>query len=803
MPNSKSDENRIEFSPALSLLSRVLLVTLVATSAFGVGILPVASSVANSPTETQIGVGPLENATEERDDPTRCNGGLAEYGECEVDEKSTYVIRVVTAADPESPVETTESTTEDVLVLVHSVDDDVEHLERIIRFRVSDLSPTVVEYFLDRGIETVLANERVVNNHETFVGITSRTADRTVAFERERVEETQRTGPDRAAHHAEYSVTKTRIVVSATEKTVPRLVDTSDETVQRSPARAQRFAEEMQPAAVASGERALSDLPPFVESVPEWIEYRSSEAPDRAAQIGSDASNVTRTVDDPTDEGPGCDNGGVVEYSRCEAEYKAFVALYLAEHTDTDRPVETALLYVNTAESNASDVQENDLHYYDNQTEDPLVAEGTKVGKHVTAPVRSAATDNYSDCSGEEANYTRCEAEYKSHVLLTSGIDRTYPTDITRSIAELTPVLEHLALDAYANDVPYYSEHAKDRSAAMRDIPQENGTCVGHVPRYTRCEAEYKADFIGEDTVNRTYPGDVPRTANENLAPLINFVNDIYFNDYPYYDNATYHPAIEGGAYIAKNASYPTRETITADSPDCSGESIEYTRCRTEYKSSVILEDVINRTYPADITRTEEENMPIALELLQATIEDVNYYYQSEESDSVNRTFYTIDGITNSKPFGPVLRGRTREAKWRSSEVRSVPDDDPNCSGDVVEYTGCEAQYKSHVVLNDIFESTYPADTHRTYYENLPTILNLTSDVVENDVPYYEDQVDEVTPDVAAVSGDREDAGMTRESDSTSIDGNEDISGESTDPDLVGSDLKAGGASVTVETVDT
>lgn len=799
MPKFNSDENRIEFSRALGLLSRVLLVTLVATSAFGVGVLPVASSVANSSTHTQAEVGPLENATEDRDDPTRCNGGVPEYTECEVDGKSTYVVRVVSAADPESPVETTESTTEDVLVLVHSVEDDVEHLERIIRFRVSDISPTVVEYFLDRGIETVLANERVVDNHETFVGITSRTANRTVAFERARAEETQRTAPDRAAHHAEYTVMKTRVVVSATEKTVPRLVDTSDETVQRSPARAQRFAEEMQPAVVASGDRALSDLPPFVESVPEWIEYRSSEAPDRASQIGSDASNGTRTVEDPTDEGPACNNGGVVEYSRCEAEYKAFVALYLAEHTDTDRPVETALLYVNTAESNARDVQENDLHYYDNRTKDPLVAEGTAVGKHVTAPVRSSATDNYSACSGEEANYTRCEAEYKSHVLLTSGVDRTYPTDITRSMAELTPVLQHLALDAYANDVPYYSEHAKDRSAPMRDIPQENGTCEGHVPRYTRCEAEYKADFVGEDTLNRTYPGDVPRTANENLDPLLGFVNDFYLHDFPYYDNATYHPAIEGAAYVGKNATYPARETITADSPDCGGESIEYTRCRSEYKSSVVLENVINRTYPADLTRTWEENTPIALELLQATIEDVNYYYQAEESDSVNRTFYTVDGVTNSKPFGPELRGRTREAKWRTSGVRAVPDDDPDCSGNVAQYSACEAQYKSHVVLNDVFESTYPADTHRTYYENLPTILNLTTDVVENDVPYYEDQVGDVTPDVSTVSGDTDTVESATSSDSTSTgnEGNEAVETVLTDS---GSDILEGNE--TSESVD-
>jgi hypothetical protein len=777
----------------------LLVAVVVAASAFGVGVLPVASSVGNSPAASQDTVGPFENATEEREDPTRCNGGVAEYSECEADGKSTYVIRVVSTADPASPVETTE----DVLVLVHSVDDDVEDLERIIRFRVSDLSPTVVEYFLDRGIETVLANERVVNSHETFVGITTRTANRTVAFERKRAQETRRTGPDRAAHHTEYTVTKTQIVVSATEKTVPRLVDTSDETVQRSPARVQRFAAEMQPAAVESSERALSDLPPFVQSVPEWVEYRASEAPDRASQITSDASRVTRTVDDPTDEGPDCNDGGVVEYSRCEAEYKAFVALYLAEHTDTDRPVETALLYADTAESNASDIREKDLHYYDDRTEDPLVAEGTAVGKHVTAPVRRAATDDYSDCSGEEANYTRCEAEYKSHVLLTSGIDRTYPTDITRSMAGLTPALEHLVLDAYANDVPYYSEHAKDRSAAMRDIPQENGTCEGHVPRYTRCEAEYKTDFVGEDTLNRTYPGDVPRTASENLAPLVDFANDVYVNDYPYYDNASYHPAIEGGTYIVKNATYPTRETITADSPDCGGESIEYTRCRTEYKSSVVLEDVVNRSYPADITRTEAENTPIALELLEATIEDVNYYYQAEPSESVNRTFYTIDRVTNSKPFGPVLRGRTREAKWRSSAVRSVPDDDPNCSGDVVEYTGCEAQYKSHVVLNDIFERTYPADTHRTFYENLPTVLHLTTDVVENDVPYYEDRVDDATPDGAPVSAGTGDAETATGPDSTSTGGNGGISGGSTATATDGSDLDVEERAVPDDTVGT
>ena len=728
----------------------LLIVVSVIIAALGIGVLPLGATETPQRADSAPALNQTANLTEDREDPTNCNGSAQEYTECEANGKSEYVVRVVSDVDPTAPGETANSTADSVAVLVYSVENDIEYLERIIRFRVSDYAPTVVEYFLDRGIRTVLANERTAENRDLFVNITERTVDRSVQYERDRANETVRTGPDRAAYSANYTIAKAKVVVSATEKTVPRLIDTSDETIRNSPNRTRRAADDGSQATLESIEQAVQEAPPFVESVEAWIEYRVETTPGRAAQIADDATNGTKTAENPTDEGPGCDNGGVIEYSRCEAEYKTFVALYLVENTDTDNPIETALLYVSTTTGNASDIQENDLHYYDDKTDDPLVTESVIVGKNISAPLREQVVDNNPDCSGEEAEYTRCEAEYKSHVILTSGINRTYPTDYTRTADELTPVVVELILDSYANDVPYYSRNLKDRSAPIRDIPQENGTCRKYEVRYTRCEAEYKTDFIAEDTLNRTYPGDLIRTASENLRPAVQFINDIYNNDVPYYDNNTYHPAAEGAVYITKNATYPSRETITANDPDCGGESIEYTRCRSEYKSSVVLEDGINRTYPTDITRTIEEYNPVLSELLQATIEDGVYYLQADPIESVNRSFFTVDNVTNSEPTGPIVRGRTREAKWRTSPVRGLPDDDPDCSGDIAAYTACEAQYKSHVVLNDIFENTFPADTHRTFYETSPVVLNLTNDAVENDVPYYQEKINNATSEATA-----------------------------------------------------
>ena len=723
----------------------LLFIGIIATSVIGLGILTVAATNPAEQTQSAATSTPPTNLTDDRDDPTNCHGDIPEYAECEINGKSEYTIKVISDANLTDPENTTNATTSSVIVLVYSVKEDQQYLERFIRFRVSDYSPDVAEYFLDRGIKTILANERTVNNRQQFINITNRTAIRTVQFEQDRTNETIQTAPNRAEHHATYSVTKATVVVAATETTVPRLIDTSDDTIQNSPNRTTRAVNETGPATQETINRSVNSAPGVVESIQAWIEYQNQTVPKRVAQFQDDATNATRTVKNPTDEGPDCNNGGVIEYSRCEVEYKGYVARYLINNTDTNSPIDTALLYISTTTANASDIQENDIRYYDDNTEDPLVQNLTAVTKAITAPIRVNATDDDPDCSGEEAEYTRCEAEYKTHVLLTAGINQTYPTDLTRTTEGLAEVLVDLALDTYANDVPYYAEQSKNRTAALRNIPQENGSCYGHEPRYTRCEAEYKTDFIIENTLNRTYPGDPIRTVDENDDPTVRFVNDIYNNDVQYYDNTTYHPTIEGSTYIAKNATYPSRETITADDPDCGGESIEYTRCRTEYKTSVILEDGINRTYPDDLTRTDEETDPVINELRQATIEDVNYYLQANPTDSLNRTFDEIDNSMNSDPTGPIVRGRTRELKWRTSPIRSAPNDNPDCQGNITAYTTCEAHYKAHIVLDDIFESIYPTDTDRMYYEISAATQALAKNITSEDVPYYEEKVNNAT----------------------------------------------------------
>lgn len=749
----------------LRIATALLTVFFVVSSAILAGVGPDLESTYVSPSSevtdnALVPEEPVQNATEDRGDPTACHGGAQVYTECEVDRKSQYVVHIVSRAEPTDPRETANRSLEDVIVLVYSVEHDARYLEKIIRFRISEFTPHIAEYVAQRAIDTVVANRQTANETGKYIDITTRTVAATVSHELDRINETQGT----EKYYANYSITKVNAVVVATQKTIPRVVDMADATIRRSPRRVERAASETPPAALDSANRTGEEAPRIIDIVPIWVNNRREHAQRTASEAQSDVRKTEKTLNDPTDEGPRCDTGGIVQYSRCETEYKAFVALYLLQNTDASRPIDMTDLYLETTQSNIADIRNTDIHYYDDEIHDPLVSNMTDIIKNGTWQVRQRSLDSNPNCGGEEAEYTRCETEYKSHTLLTEGLNASYPTDITRTLDELGPVVTALVVDSYANDVPYYASHGKNRSAPVRDIPEENGSCNGPVVRYTTCEADYKADFVLEDTVNRTYPGDATRTVAVNLWPAVAFATDIVANDYPFYDDFTYHPGVVGASDVAKNATYPSRKTVTADDQNCGGESIEYTRCRTEFKASVVLERVIRNAYPTDITKTQEEVTPILLVLAEETLEDANYYTRADLAESVDRSFNTVDDVVNSKPVGAQVRGRTRELKWRTSPVREVPSDDPDCSGQPGRYTACETNYKSHVVLNDIFENTYPADTDETFWGVAPILLYLTADTIENDVPYYRETVNNRTSGVSspADSTSRQSSGSTQ-----------------------------------------
>lgn len=125
----------------------------------------------------------------------------------------------------------------------------------------------------------------------------------------------------------------------------------------------------------------------------------------------------------------------------------------------------------------------------------------------------------------------------------------------------------------------------------------------------------------------------------------------------------------------------------------------------------------MNRTYPTDTTRTLSESLPVANQLIVDSVNnDFPYYTSADANDSVVRTFNIIDGVINSRPVGPTVRGRTREAKFRTDPVRELPNDDSDCEGDEIASTRCEAEYKTHVVTDEVVEQIYPADTDRTVF---------------------------------------------------------------------------------------
>lgn len=451
----------------------------------------VATESQSLPREGPTDESEVTNESQEASDPTKCFGEPSEYLTCEVEKKQSYTTNAVTDADPNSPQQTVESDRRAVRRLVASGSADISYVERFARFRIADITPRPVRYVVFRSMLVVSENRRAARNTSREQRTTERTAERTIASEQARVDRTVRTGPSRARRQASFAGQTTMVAVDAAVRTIPRIIDTSDETVMRAPARAMRAVADGVPAAQQAGERGVLIA-------------------NRTQQGGATA--VQQKVE----------NGTITTYA---------------------------------ADS----------------------------GKFITEPVRENITDDTPQCSGEEAEYARCEGEYKIHVLTTNGVEQINTTNSTRTANGFSSVLLALTLDSYNNDSKYYASQSKNRSAALRNIPRESTQCSGFEENYTRCEAEYKTDFLLEDTVNRTYPSNTDRTLQENVPPILDFASDIIANDLPYYDNSTYHPAVEGGTVVAKDVTAATRTSITANEPDCGGEAIEYTRCETEY----------------------------------------------------------------------------------------------------------------------------------------------------------------------------------------------------------------------------